>query len=102
MLLCSHSYASPIITQKLIISEFQSFSLKKRKHHALHVNITKSKKNKKKSKTKQNKKKKKKKRKEKEKKEKERKRSPGSRLILKMKLHIARKNGSQHTKYCVS
>ena len=45
MLLCSHSYASPIITQKLIISEFQSFSLKKRKHHALHVNITKNKKN---------------------------------------------------------
>ena len=66
MLLCSHSYASPIITQKLIISEFQSFSLKKRKHHALHVNITKSKKNQKKkqNKTKQ---KEKKKRKEKEK-----------------------------------
>ena len=92
MLLCSHSYASPIITQKLIISEFQSFSLKKRKHHALHVNITKSKKNEK-NKTKKKKKKKK---------EKERKRSPGSRQILKMKLHIARKNGSQHTKYCVS
>ena len=54
-------------------------------------------------KTKQNKtKQKEKKRKEKEKKEKERKRSPGSRQILKMKLHIARKNGSQHTKYCVS
>ena len=48
------------------------------------------------NKTKQNKKKKKKK------KEKERKRSPGSRQILKMKLHIARKNGSQHTKYRVS
>ena len=52
------------------------------------------------NKTKQNKKKKKKK--EKEKKEKERKRSPGSREILKMKLHIARRNGSQHTKFCVS
>ena len=70
MLLCSHSYASPIITQKLIISEFQSFSLKKRKHHALHVNITKSKKNKKKRKTKQNKKKKKKKEKKKKKRKK--------------------------------
>ena len=40
--------------------------------------------------------------KKKEKKEKERKRSPGSRQILKMKLHIAGKNDSQHTKYCVS
>ena len=60
MLLCSHSYASPIITQKLIISEFQSFSLKKRKHHALHFNITKSKKNEK-NKTKKKKKKKRKK-----------------------------------------
>ena len=58
----------------------------------------------KRTKTKQNKtkQKEKKKKKEKEKKEKERKRSPGSRQILKMKLHIARKNGSQHTKYCVS
>ena len=57
----------------------------------------------KRTKTKQNKtKQKEKKKKEKEKKEKERKRSPGSREILKMKLHIARRNGSQHTKYCVS
>ena len=58
----------------------------------------------KRTKTKQNKtkQKEKKKKKEKEKKEKERKRSPGSREILKMKLHIARRNGSQHTKYCVS
>ena len=56
----------------------------------------------KRTKTKQNKTKRKKKKKEKEKKEKERKRSPGSREILKMKLHIARRNGSQHTKYCVS
>ena len=63
MLLCSHSYASPIITQKLIISEFQSFSLKKRKHHALHVNITKSKKNEK-NKTKKKEKKKGKRKKE--------------------------------------
>ena len=38
----------------------------------------------------------------KKKKEKERKRSPGSRQILKMKLHIARKNESHHTKYCVN
>ena len=58
----------------------------------------------KRTKTKQNKtkQKKNKKKKEKEKKEKERKRSPGTREILKMKLHIARRNGSQHTKYCVS
>ena len=58
----------------------------------------------KRTKTKQNKtkQKEKKKKKEKEKKEKERKRSPGSREILKMKLHIARRNGSQHTKYCAS
>ena len=53
----------------------------------------------KRTKTKQNKTKQKEKKK---KKEKERKRSPGSREILKMKLHIARRNGSQHTKYCVS
>ena len=44
----------------------------------------------------------KKKKKNKKKKEKERKRSPGSRQILKMKLHIARKNESHHTKYCVN
>ena len=43
-----------------------------------------------------------KKKKKKKKKEKERKRSPGSRQILKMKLHIARKNESHHTKYCVN
>ena len=42
------------------------------------------------------------KKKKKKKKEKERRRSPGSRQILKMKLHIARKNESHHTKYCVN